>query len=66
MRQATIYAAEHHTTVNAMVRELLEQRLTAEARASNAAERLLQLVGRGPHSPIDPGSIQREELYERR
>jgi plasmid stability protein len=65
MRQAKIYAAEHETTVNAMVRQLLEEKLTAEARARAAAERILQIAGRGPHSLVDPGSIRREELYER-
>lgn len=65
MRQAKIYAAEHDTTVNALVRDLLEQKVMAEARARAAAERFLQLAERGPRSPVDPGSIRREELYER-
>lgn len=65
MRQAKIYAAEHDTTVNAIVRELLQEKMTAEARAKAATERFLQLAARGPYSPVDPGSIRREELYER-
>src|SRR6476659_1427517 len=31
MRQAKIYAAEHDTTVNAVVRELLQERVSTEA-----------------------------------
>ncbi len=65
LRQAKVYAAEHDTTVNAIVRELLQERVNAEARARAAAERFLQLAARGPHSPVDPSSIRREELYER-
>ncbi len=65
LRQAKVYAAEHDTTVNAIVRELLQQKLAGEARAKAAALRFLELAERGPHSPVDPGSIRREELYER-
>jgi len=65
MRQAKVYAAEHDTTVNAVVRELLQEKVSAEARAKSAAERFLQLAERGPYSPVDPSSIPREELYER-
>lgn len=65
MRQAKIYAAEHDTTVNAMVRELLQEKLSNEARARAAAERVLKLAEEGPLSPVDPGSIRREDLYER-
>ena len=65
LRQAKIYAAEHDTTVNALVRTILQERLTAEGRARAAALRVLEIAEHGPHSPIDPGSIRREELYER-
>ena len=65
MRQAKIYAAEHDTTVNAIVRELLQERVSGEARIRAAAERFLQLAASGPSSTVDPGSIRREELYER-
>jgi hypothetical protein len=61
-----IFATEHDTTVNAMVRELLQEKVSAEARARAAAERFLQLAAPGPHSSVDPGSIRREKLYERR
>jgi plasmid stability protein len=66
VRQAKIYAAEHDTTINALVRELLQDTLTRGARARAAAERLLALADQGPYFTADPGSIRREELYERR
>jgi hypothetical protein len=65
VRQAKIYAAERDTTVNAIVRELLEEKVTAEGRTRAAARRFLQLAARGPYSSVDPGSIRREDLYER-
>ena len=65
LRQAKIYAAQNDTTVNAIVRELLQQKLAGEAKAKAAAERFLQLAERGPHSSVSPESIQREELYDR-
>jgi plasmid stability protein len=65
LRQAKIYAAEHDTTVNALVRELLENKVNAEARAQAAAKRMLEIAEQGPHSAVDPGSIRREELHER-
>ena len=65
IRQAKIYAAEHDTTVNAMVRELLDDKVNAEARALAAAERVLEIAKGGPYSSVDPGLIRREDLYER-
>jgi len=66
LRQAKVYAAEHDTTVNALVRELLLETLTREGRARAAADRLLALGDHGPYFTGDPGSIRREELHERR
>lgn len=65
IRQAKVYAAEHDTTINALVRELLQEALVREARARVAADRLLALADQGPYFTTDPGSIRREELYER-
>jgi len=65
VRQAKIYAAEHDTTINAVVRELLQTKLAGEDRALAAAERVLQLAKQGPHSTVDPRSILRDDLYER-
>jgi plasmid stability protein len=66
IRQAKVYAAEHDTTLNALVRELLQDALSREDRARAAANRLLAIANHGPYFTIDPGSISREELHERR
>jgi hypothetical protein len=66
VREAKVYAAEHDTTINTLVRELLQEKLTREGRARAAADRLLALADRGPYFTTDPGSVRREELYERR
>ncbi len=66
IRQAKLFAAEHDTSINALVRELLQRTLSEETRARAAADRLLALAERGPYFTTDPGSIQREELHERR
>jgi plasmid stability protein len=66
LRAAKIYAAEHETTVNSLVRELLQEKLTANRRTRAAATRLLAIAARGPYFSADPGSIRREDLHERR
>jgi plasmid stability protein len=66
IRQAKIYAAEHDTTINALVRERLEEALSGQERVRVAADRLLALAGQGPYFSTDPASIRREELHERR
>jgi hypothetical protein len=65
LRQAKIYAAEHDTTVNAVIRQLLEEQLAGNTRAQAAAQRFLELAELGPYSSVDPASIRREELHER-
>lgn len=66
VRRAKVYAAENDTTINTLVRELLQEALIREGRARAAANRLLALADQGPYFATDPGSIRREELYERR
>ena len=66
IRQAKIYAAEHDTTINALVRELLQETVGGDSRARSAAGRLLALADRGPYFTGDPGAIRREDLHERR
>jgi plasmid stability protein len=65
IRQAKVYAAEHDTTINTLVRELLQEALSREDKARAAADRLLAIANGGPYFTIDPGSISREELHER-
>jgi plasmid stability protein len=66
IKRAKVHAAQHDTTVNALVRELLEEKLSQDTRARKAAKELLAIAERGPYFTIDPGSISREELHERR
>jgi plasmid stability protein len=66
IRSAKVYAAQHDTTVNALVRELLEEKVNQEERTRAALKRLLALADAGPYSDVDPGSIDRDELHERR
>ena len=73
LREAKIYAARHDTTVTALVRKLLEERLAKEtqilntdeeslARVRVAGEKFLKL---GPIFTGDPKSYKREDLYDR-
>lgn len=66
IRRAKVYAAEHDTTINTVVRELLQDALSRESRARAAADRFLAIADRGPLFTGDPGSIRRDELHERR
>ena len=66
LQQAKIYSAEHGTTVNSLIRELLQERLTREGRTRAAIDRILALAERGPYFSIDPGTIRRDELHDRR
>ncbi len=66
VRQAEAFAAECHTTLDAMVEELLRPRFPDPEKAREAARHFLEIARRGPHFTGDPGSISREELHERR
>lgn len=66
IRQAKVYAAERDLTINTLVRHLLQEKLASEDRARAAGERLLALAAEGPYFSIEPSSISREEIYERR
>jgi plasmid stability protein len=65
IKRAKIHAAQHDTTVNAVVRRLLEEALSAEDRAYLAGKRFLEIAEDGPYSTVDPGTISREEIHER-
>jgi plasmid stability protein len=65
IRKAKIYAAEHDTSVNTLVLDLLQDALSREDRVDRAVARLLELAEAGPYSAVDPGSIRREDLYDR-
>jgi hypothetical protein len=66
VRKAKVYAAEHDTTINSLVSQLLEDALSRASRARVASQRLLALADRGPYFTTDPSSVRREELHERR
>jgi plasmid stability protein len=65
VRQAKVYAAQHDTTVNALIRDLLQEKISREERIRSAADRLLDLASRGPYFTVDPRSVSRDELHER-
>jgi len=65
LRSAKMYAAEHDTTVNSLVRQLLREKLDGEAQVRAAANRFLAVAEKGPYFTTDPGSIRRDELHER-
>jgi len=66
VRQAKVYAAEHDTTINSFIRQVLQEALAHDCRTRAAAKRLLTLAEEGPYFSVDPSSIEREELHERR
>jgi plasmid stability protein len=66
IRKAKVHAAQRNSTVNALVRKLLEEALSDDRRTRAAADELLAIAARGPYFSRDPRSIRREEIYERR
>jgi plasmid stability protein len=65
LKKAKVYAAEHDTTVNGLVRELLEQKLSWDEKADAAARRILAIAKAGPYFSADLRSIPRDSIYER-
>ncbi|MGI8745228.1 MAG: DUF6364 family protein [Bryobacteraceae bacterium] len=65
IHKAKVYAAVNDTSINAVVKQLLEKAVSRQDRTRAAAARFLELARRGPNSDVDPGSIRREEIYER-
>jgi plasmid stability protein len=71
IRQAKVYAAQNDTSVNALVGELLKEKLGVmdekdKEQIREAGGRLLELARNGPSSPVDSGTISREEIYNER
>jgi plasmid stability protein len=65
LREAKVFAAQHNTTMNAMVRELLEEKLRSNRRASAAVEQMLAIAAEAPLFSVDLQSFSRDELHER-
>lgn len=66
IRKAKVHAAQRNSTVNALVRKLLEEALSDDRRTRAAADRLLTIAEGGPYFERDPRSVRREEIHERR
>ena len=64
IRRAKVYAAQHGTTMDSVVKELLERKVFREDRMSMAADRILAVADAGPLTSEDPGGISRETIYE--
>lgn len=65
LRDAKVFAAQHDTTMNAMVRELLEEKLRSNRRATAAVEQMLAIAAEAPLFSVDLQSLSRDELHER-
>lgn len=66
IRLARIFAAERDTTLNALLRAMLQEKLDKEGRMRAAVQHMLDVADHGPWSHVDPKSFRREDLYERR
>jgi hypothetical protein len=64
--KAKVHAAKCNSTVNALVRKLLEEALSDGRRTRAAAGRLLAIAARGPYFDRDPRSIRRAQIHARR
>lgn len=65
IHKAKTHAASRHTSINRLVRELLEEAVEGEDRQRRATAKILAIARRGPHFTKDPGPISREEIHER-
>jgi hypothetical protein len=59
-----LYAAEHKTTVNALVRSELERIAKAEDRVARARRRIRELANE-TSAELGPVTWKRDDLYER-
>lgn len=66
IRRAKIYAVQHDTTVNALVKDLLQETLSRKSRTRLAAEQLLGLAEQGLTFSADLSTIRRQDIYDRR
>jgi hypothetical protein len=66
IKKAKLHAVEHEMSMNALVKALLEEKLDKKDSARLAAEWLIERSKRGPYFSVDPRTVSREELHERR
>ena len=64
LREARRIAADRSTTLNAMIREFLEELARRESRATLARERIVDLC-RNSRAEIGPRTWTRDALHER-
>ena len=65
LTKAKVYAAQHDTTVNRLVRELLEEKLSSTEKVQAAARRILAIAKAGPYFAADLRSFTRDSYHER-
>lgn len=56
---------ERDISLNALVKEFLEQTVSGDYRIRAAGERILEIARKGPHSEVDPASIRRDDIHKR-
>jgi metal-responsive CopG/Arc/MetJ family transcriptional regulator len=64
LREARKIAAERSTTLNAMIREFLEEIAERESQAAKARRRIVELC-QETKAEVGPRTWSREELHER-
>jgi hypothetical protein len=64
LEQVRIYAAERKTSVNALVRDYLDQVAKSSDRTDRARRRLLELA-RASKAEVGPVTWKRDDLYDR-
>jgi metal-responsive CopG/Arc/MetJ family transcriptional regulator len=64
LREARRIAADRSTTLNAMIREFLEELARRESQAMKARSRIIELC-RKTQAEIGPRTWTRDELHER-
>lgn len=64
LREARRIAADRSTTLNAMIREFLEELARRESRADKARRRIVELC-RASRAKVGPRTSSRDELHER-
>ena len=66
IKKAKVYAAQNDTTINTLVRTLLEEKVTGDSKARAAGRRILEIAAEGPYHFTAPGPLSKEEMHERR
>ena len=64
LREARRIAADRSTTLNAMIREFLQELANRESRAVKARSRIIELC-RESRAEVGPRTWTRDELHER-